>query len=565
MFQRLSLILLTSGALSLPSAAQEAASNTAPSFLDTAQVLYTAQAAVLILGMAVAGYWAYVAFDTPPVNLGDGPTPPRYMTQRGQYRLGVIAYVAVCLLIYALIAYFHKALLPLLDTVASPEFRKEFEKSMKDGSLQYPLVVIFAAWMFVILLKIEKDWNPLYVLRRVVHGWVSIPQLAYALMVMTRDELLVPVEGRAKVAANPDTPHVGVGDFDKDKHSLDRQWAELCYIRLWLAGNRAQGSHFTFFNEPSFAWEKLQADYENARERIAPLKQGNAKDANVFADVARKVDSLRLQYCRLAACFLVFKNDTKKDALRDAKQFGVTVVPDAPRANPLRYIVIFFVAIMIAIYLGVSLSAMIWDLLSGNFHGAFVQDPDLVTRWTGYALATYGMPILAVLLLRYLGWTNDPGQPNSYLISYATIFLLALCVSATCLAIANKLAGSGQAATLAFHELVISRIKWSISPALVSVYVAYRVDRQIDSMLPDIGSYSYGYWRLPQRMMSCVFFGLLVTGFSALPTLSILTSTSAWPVEKLRTVVIGTTFIIGLVMALVGEFGLIKPAPVSDN
>ena len=132
----------------------------------------------------------------------------------------------------------------------------------------------------------------------------------------------------------------------------------------------------------------------NARDRIAPLKRGDVTDPNIFADVAGKVDALRRQYCRLAACFLVFKNQTQKNALRDAKEFGVTITPDVPRANPLRYTAIFFVAIMIAIYLGVSLSAMTWDLLRGDLDAALNQDPDLLTKWIGYALAIYGIPIL---------------------------------------------------------------------------------------------------------------------------------------------------------------------------
>ena len=280
-------------------------------------------------------------------------------------------------------------------------------------------------------------------------------------------------------------------------------------------------------------------------------------------DVAGKVEALRRQYCRLAACFLVFKNQTRKNALRDAKQFGVTITPDVPRANPLRYTAIFFVAIMIAIYLGVSLSAMSWDLLHGNLNGALMQDPDLITWWIGYALAIYGTPILAVLLLRYLGWTIDPGQPNSYLISYATIFLVALGVSVICLAVAIKLAGTTPAATLPFWEIVVTRLKWGISPAVVAVYIAYHVDRQIDPLLPDIGSYEH--WRLAQRLMSCVFFGFLVAGFSALPAISISVSFTAWSVDKQRTVVIGTIFIIGLITALVGEFCLIKPKPATDH
>jgi len=211
--------------------------------------------------MVFAGYWAYQAFNTPPIKLGDGPTLPRYMTQPNQFRLGVIAYVGVCLLVYTLIAYFHKELLPLVGAVA-PELHKSLKDSMIDGSLSYPLVVIFSAAIFITLLKVEKDWNPLCALRRIVHSWVSIPQLANALMIMTRDELLVPAEERSKVAGGPDTPYITVGDFDKDRRSLDRRWAEFCYIRLWLERHRAQGSHFTFFNEPSFAWGQLEADYK---------------------------------------------------------------------------------------------------------------------------------------------------------------------------------------------------------------------------------------------------------------------------------------------------------------
>jgi hypothetical protein len=557
MFRRISLLLLASGALSAPAAAQVASASHPDS------LLYTAQYALLILGMAFTGYWAYEAFNGPPIRLDDGPTLPRYMTQPNQYRLGAVAFVGMCLLVYALIAYFHKEFMPLVAIVA-PELYATIQKSMTDGSLSYPLVVVFSAAIFVMALKLEKDWNPLLVLRRVVHGWVSIPQLANALMVMARDELVVPADARTMVANDSDTPYVTVGDFEKDRRSLDRRWAELCYIRLWLERFRAQGSHFTFFNEPSFAWEQLQGDYDKARDRIAPLKRGEVTDANIFADVAGMVDTLRRKYCRLAACFLVFKNQTQKNALSDARQFGVTITLDLARANPLRYIAIYLVAIMIAIYVGVSLSAMSWDLLHGNASAAFSQDPDLVTRWICFALASYGMPILVILLLRYLGWTIDPSQPNSYLISYTTVFLVALGVSAACLALAIEIRASGNAVAMSYTGLVFTRIKWSISPAIVAVYIAYHMDRQIDPMMPNFEACEH--LQLLQRLMSCVFFGLLVTAFSALPALEI-TSVhgSPWPLDKLRLVVVGTTFIIGLIMALVGEFALVKPKPVSDR
>jgi hypothetical protein len=111
--QRISLALFVGLALSLPAAAQEV------SAIQSDPLLYSAQAILLLLGMAFTGYWAYEAFDAPSVNLGgDGPTLPRYMTQPSQYRLGVIAFVSMCLLVYVLIAYFHKELLPLVGAVA---------------------------------------------------------------------------------------------------------------------------------------------------------------------------------------------------------------------------------------------------------------------------------------------------------------------------------------------------------------------------------------------------------------------------------------------------------------
>src|SRR6185437_11546930 len=183
MLRRISLAILLGGASILPAAAQDPGAAHADPFL------YTAQAVLLILGMAFTGYWAYEAFNAPPIRLGDGPTPPRYMTQPSQYRMGAIAFVAMCLLVYALIAYFHKEFLPLVGIVA-PELYQTIEASMTDGSLAYPLVVVFAAAIFVTSLKIENEWNPLLVLRRVVQGWVSIPQIANALMVMARDELV---------------------------------------------------------------------------------------------------------------------------------------------------------------------------------------------------------------------------------------------------------------------------------------------------------------------------------------------------------------------------------------
>lgn len=518
--------------------------------------VHLAQYILLTLGLAFAGYLAYQAFDTPPVQLGDDPALPRYMTQPNKYRLGVMTFVGTCLVVYILIFYFHKELLPIAGAL-NPALQHAIETWMKDGSFSYPLGIVVSMVMFLTLLKVDKDWNPIFVLRRVVHGWVSIPQIANALMIAIRDQLDVPCDGRALVARDPDTPDVTIGDFEKGRFTPDRKWAELCYIRLWLERHYRQGSHFLFFNEPNFKWQELTKDYDSARERIAGIKRGEVTKSSEIEEVAEEIGSLRGRYCRLAACFLVYTNETQKDALSDARQFGVTITPDQPGTNPLRYTAIFVAAIVVAIYIGVSLSAMVWDLLH---HNPVTVQSDIATRWMYYALANYGMPIIVVLLLRYLGWRSDRSQPNSYLISYATVFLVALCVASVCLAAAQLMAG--QVAIESLGPQLYQNIKWGISPAVVAIYVAYHVDRQIDPLLPEIGSSEH--WQLPQRLMSCVFFAILVSLFSLLPTLSISVSRSPWPVPKLQIVILGTTFIVGLTMALVGEFLLVAPTPASD-
>ena len=554
MFRLLCSTLIIIDALIVPARAEDVG------FTTLNSMLYPAQAAFLLFAMGIAAYFAYTAFNSPAIKLGDGPTLPRYMTQPRQYRMAMIAYVIMCLVFYDLGTYFFKDLLPLADFIAPAPLETLIHGAITNGALSFPLTVVFAAMLFVVLLRTEADWNPLFLLRRLVWGWVSIPQLANTIMLLARDALIVPIGVRAEVAGCPDTPNVDAGDFDKDRNSLDRHWAELCYIRLWLAKNRAEGTHYTFFNEPSFSWDKLEADYERARRNIAPLKHALIHgDPPDLAEVAAAVESLRARYCRLAACFIVFKNETKKKVIWNAKEFGVPMDDRNSRSNPLRYLSIFLVAIVIAIYVGVSLSAMIWDLLHGDLSSGLRQDPNVFTRWTGYAMFDYGMPILAVLLLCYFGWTVNHEQPYSYPMSYARIFVTALCVSAVSLAFAIKFLSRNPLSLQPFVDIVLSEFKWSLSPALISVYIAYHVDRQIDPLLPDIAS-SVTYSQMVQRIIMCISFGLIVTWLSLQPSLSLSPSSpSAWPVEKLRAVVIGTTFTIGLIVALVGEFFLIKP------
>ena len=460
---RASLALTISGFLSFPATAQDFFSE------HPASTYYVPLGTLLLLAMAVAAHSAHGAFKSPNAKLGEGPAPPKYMTQPRQYRMGEAAFVAICLLVYCLIVWYYRDLLPIIDFEAPSYVRNLIEHLANDSKMSFPVVVILAAAVLVSLLRTEREWNPLFVLRRLMWSWVSIPQLASLIMETARNDLEVPQGKRLKVADKAptveETPTVDIRDFDKDKHSVDRNWAELCYVQQWLTDRYREEKHNTFFNEPSFSWLNLEASYRDMSEQIVPLKKalgpGSGLRASMFAEAAASIENLRRQYCRLAACFIVFRNETRKAAIDEANEFGAKIPYVVVRANPLRYVVIFFAAILLSVYLGVWLSSTVWDVVHRDFAFASSQDSELVTRWTYFSLATYGTPIVLVLLLRYLGWAYDREQPASYLISYAAVFIVALCVSVISLALAIKFSpfSPNPYSELPLSELVFTRLQ----------------------------------------------------------------------------------------------------------
>jgi hypothetical protein len=515
---------------------------------------------LLAMALVLVVYYAAGVFRS-PIASPDGPLVPRYMTQRRQYLMGMIVYVVMCLIAYALIVGYCRELFSLLALVAPSQIRAAMDTTIAQNSISFPVMIGLGVVVLVTLLRIEHEWNPLFALRRLVWGWVYIPALANQITAAASDALMVPEEKRWAVASDPGN-HVDIGDFDKERRSVDRIWAELCYVRLWLRRNLEQGSHLTFFNEPSFAWRTLESDFAVMREKIAPLRQALKEESpfghEFFESTAEKVETLRRKYCRLAASFIVFNNETKKATIVAANELGASLARIEIRANPIRYAVLFIVAILISIYLGVWLSATMWDLSHrvATTGSVFNQDADIATRWVYYGVATFGTPIVVVLLLRYLGWNYDAAQPTSYLTSYAAMFVVALCVSVASLAMLTEFVSP---ISPPFVELVFRDFKWGWSPALICVYVLYHVDRQIDPLLPDIGTVGGG--RIAPRLFACLSFAALVTLLSLWPatTLSVGPG-SAWPIEKLQTVVVGMIFTIAFSMAVVSHFCLRKAA-----
>jgi hypothetical protein len=486
MRQTLSLALLLSSSTAV--AAAETVANS-----ETSDLVYV-HIVLFILGLLLAAYWAVEAFSRASVTLGDIPTLPRYMTRANQYMVGLLAFTVIAVILYALAAYLHKQVIPAIS-MFFPQLYEPFKPHIEGNSREYLFIIMLISSAYLFLLKHDAEWNVLLILRRVIQGWVSIPYLANTLMTLARDALVVPKVGIGLVIDNPATPYVAADDFTKGKKSLDRAWAELSYMRAWLELQQSQGSHATFFNEPSFCWHELLDQYDKLSAQIAPLKRGQSQDQQLFEISFTTVNALRTNICRLVACYLVFKNDTQEEIVAHAKEFGIRF-EDTVRENPLRYAIMYLVAVALSVYFGVYLSAVLFDSWHATplYDALRRQDSELIWRWVGLSVANTGVPICGILLAKYLGWHADPRSQQAYLASYCWIFIAAFCLAPPSLALAIKLIGSPEAAARPLLMSMGRGIRWAIGPGLLCVYIAYYLDRQCDPNLPNVGQDGTPSW-----------------------------------------------------------------------
>ena len=136
----------------------------------------------------------------------------------------------------------------------------------------YLTVVAAMGAGYLFLLTKEAQWNVLLMVRDVIQSWISVPQLAKQIMAQIRFSLRVPPDVLSKVIAN--SPDVVDQDFRKDPNTPDRMWAEICYMKWWLAQGRDTGDDATFFTEDSFGFDKLMADFQQAAPTMSQWKAG---------------------------------------------------------------------------------------------------------------------------------------------------------------------------------------------------------------------------------------------------------------------------------------------------
>ena len=151
LFLRIVSSLTITASLCLPAAAQ----NSVPD--DGGYYYYALRILLVTIAIVLAAHYAHGAFEAPITTPEDGPAPPRYLTQPHQYRMGMMAYIGLCLAVYALILGYYRDLAPFLEVAAPPEFRDVIDAEIKQTSTSFPVVVILGVAALVMLLKIERE------------------------------------------------------------------------------------------------------------------------------------------------------------------------------------------------------------------------------------------------------------------------------------------------------------------------------------------------------------------------------------------------------------------------
>jgi hypothetical protein len=359
---------------------------------DTPQNLI--QLAVTLLGMVVAARLASDAFARRPVPVADVPTFPKYMTSRMQYRIGSWIFIVFACGIFLLLVYFHRDVANLSTAVGGDVIPKGLLDAVKDQSASYLTIIAAMGAVYLYLLTKETQWNVLLIMRDLIYRWISIPQLAGQIVAQIRFSLHVPQDAVAAVIASSDG--VVEQDFRKDTNTPDRLWAETCYMKWWLTQGHKAGEDATFFTEESFGFDKLLGELEQTSRDLIAWKSGKSgAPANLaLAGVFDNIKDLHNRFSRLVACYLIYRNSSRKELCAEAGKFGLEIKDTIPQ-YPLRYWIVYVIVLSCAVYVGVYASAIACDWVRGQGFDVG-QDPQRALQWIMYSLSNFGLAIVAI-------------------------------------------------------------------------------------------------------------------------------------------------------------------------
>jgi hypothetical protein len=539
-------------AICSPAVAQDAGAVAQNSSWFSQNLPWLSHMAMTVGGVGLAMRWAYDAFGRREVNVADVPTFPKYMTSPQQYRLGSLIFVVFASAFFLLLVYRHKEVVAVAQ-VFGEGLSNDIIAAVEADAAPYLLVVAAMASVYLFCLKKEADWNILLKMRDAIHSWISIPQLAGEIVAQIRFSMNVPAGAIAEVMRN--SPEVGEQDFQKNRNTPERIWAETCYMKWRLAQGQGAGYDAIFFTETCFGYDDLLRQLEDAATRMRAWKAGGLADPLAVVELVKDIKQLHNKLSRLIACYLVYRNASSEALRADARNFGIELRSPAATENPMRFWIVYILALMASVYLGVYASGIAYDLMTGAGLN-IAQDPGLAQSWVFYSLSNYGLAIVAVLLLRVVSPYLGLGQHQTHLVTYCWTFAIAFVTGPFGLSIAAHLFGPDKYQQMPLLAVFYEMLQWGFGPALVAVYISYYLDRQTCHDLPDINQ---SRETIGWRMLNCIGFAALTLFLMLPPLLAIQAQPNiAWDVSKLRFVSSGTVFLIALGLAIAAQFALRK-------
>jgi hypothetical protein len=432
--------------------------------------------AVQFLGTGAAFFLAYRSFQKRRIQLGAEPTLPQYFSRRSTYWIGTASYCTFIAVLYWLLTWQWLPLEPLVTLIVKNLRSGELVNLLNglDGNTLIPLI---AAGLFLFFAAWENKFNPLLILRDSIHDAFAIPTKAvevYNALITSRlsaidDSLKVQIDNRLLV------PSIDPGDFEKSSATVEYKWAHNCLLFDRIQNYANQQSYRRFFNEPSLKWGEICISYNAMSEKVAVWKEAEPHYTKTVK-LLKELDHLTGLLCRLLASLVVFGSASESEIWATVKQLGGNV-HEARLKHTYKYILLFTAATAVGIMLGREISV--------SLHNAFLfpDEPlahfDYATlRWGAYAILIYVLPIALVFISRTLAFRHQREQSDRYYGFYMAMMIMGFIVSTSASALILELTYYKE--HFKFLESFIEHMRWGILPALMSGFVAYRMDTPVN-------------------------------------------------------------------------------------
>jgi len=500
--------------------------------------------AIQFLGVGAVYFLAYRSFQKRRIQLGDEPTLPEYFVRRSTYWMGIASYCTLMAALYILLTLLWLPLEPFVTHMVKSFQSGELVILLNglDGNTIIPLISV---GLFLFFVAWESRFNPLLILRDSIHDAFAIPTKAvevYNALVTSRlsaadDHLKVQIANRLLVSS------IDSGDFEKSSTTVEYKWANNCLLFEQILSYSNQSSFRRLFSEPSLKWGEICISYNAMSEKVAVWKEAEPHYTKTI-NLIKELDQLTGLHCRLLACLVVFGSASENEIWETVKQLGGRV-HEARLKHTYKYVLLFTATTAIGVILGRELSV--------SLHNAFLfPDKPLAhfdyttLRWIAYAIAIYVVPIALVFILRTLAFRHQREQFERYYGFYMVMMIVGFIVSTSVSALILELTFY-QREYFNFLDSFIQHMRWGILPALVSGFVAFRMDTPVNE-----------FEALSQFITTAI---LRFLGWGSVAVIFMLYATDDLTIQEpnLRFTLVGTAFFVVGLMAAVARFKTAMP------